>query len=62
LLNEFLNLKDKAIINKEDNIFISVIDHYAIARPDEEEQSSDEEEVKEIDIIKALRAVETVKI
>ena len=36
------------------------MDHYAIARPGEEEESSDKE-VKEVDTAEALRAVETVK-
>ncbi len=40
------------------------MNHYAIARPGEEEESSnkEEEEVKEIDTAEALRAVETVKL
>ena len=37
------------------------MNHYAITRPGEEEESSDKEEVKEVDIAKALRVVETVK-
>jgi hypothetical protein len=60
-LDEFLNPEDEAIVDEEDNIFASVVDHYAVARPGEEEQSSDKEEVKEVDTIKALRAAETVK-
>jgi hypothetical protein len=52
------------IVNKDEDIFISVINHYTITRPGEEEESSDkeEEEVKEIDTAEALRAVETIKI
>ena len=60
-LDEFLNLKDKTIVNKENDIFVSVIDYYAIARPDKEKQSSDKKEIKEVNTIEALRAVKTVK-
>ena len=37
------------------------MNHYVIARPGKEEESSDEEEVREVDTAEALRAVETVK-
>ena len=49
------------IIDKDEDIFSSVVNHYAITRPGEEEESSDEEEIKEEDITKALRAIETVR-
>jgi hypothetical protein len=60
-LDKFLNLEDEKIVDEDEDIFISVVNHYAVARPGEEEESSDEEEVKEVDTAKALRAVETVK-
>jgi hypothetical protein len=60
-LDEFLNPEDKVIVNKDKDIFTSVVDHYAIVSPGEKEESSDEEEVKRVDTAKALRAVETVK-
>jgi hypothetical protein len=59
-LDEFLNPEDETIADEDEDIFTSVVDHYAIARPGEEEESSDEE-VEEVDIAEALRAVETVK-
>jgi hypothetical protein len=63
-LDEFLNPEDEIIVDEDEDIFTSVVNHYAIARPGEEEESSDEEEeeVKEIDTAEALRAVETVKL
>jgi hypothetical protein len=57
-----LNPEDETIVNKDEDIFISVINHYTITRPGKEEESSNEEEVKEVDTAKALRAVEIVKI
>jgi hypothetical protein len=51
----------REIVDEDEDIFISVVNHYAVVRPREEEESSDEEEVKEVDTAKALRAVETVK-
>ena len=60
-LDEFLNPEDEAIFDKDEDIFISVVNHYVIARPGKEEESSDEEEVREVDTAEALRAVETVR-
>jgi hypothetical protein len=60
-LDEFLNPEDKTIIDNDEDIFTSVVNHYTITTPGEEEESSDEEEVKEVDTAEALRAVETVK-
>ena len=57
-----MNPEDETIVNKDEDIFISVINYYTITRPGKEEESSNEEEVKEVDIAKALRAVEIVKI
>jgi hypothetical protein len=37
------------------------VSHYAAPTLGEEEESSDEEEVQEVDTAEALRAVETVK-
>jgi hypothetical protein len=61
-LNEFLNPEDKTIVNKDKDTFISVINYYTITRPGKEEESSNEEKVKEVDTAKALRVVEIVKI
>jgi hypothetical protein len=60
-LDEFLNPEDETIVDEDEDIFISVVNHYAVAELSEEEESSDEEEVKEVDTAEALRAVETVK-
>jgi hypothetical protein len=59
-LYEFLNPEEEIIIDTDEDIFTSVVNHYAISGPDEEEESSDEE-VEEVDTAEALRAVETVK-
>jgi hypothetical protein len=59
-LDEFLNPEDTVIIDKDKDIFTSVVNRYAIARPGEEEESSNKE-VKKVDTAKALKAVETVK-
>jgi hypothetical protein len=37
------------------------VNYYAVTELSEEEESSDKEEVKEVDTAKALRAVEIVK-
>ena len=37
------------------------MNYYAIIRPGKKKELSDKKEVKEVDIAKALRAVETVK-
>ena len=59
-LDKFLNPEDETIVDEDEDIFTSVVDHYAIARLGEEEESSNEE-VEEVDTAEALRAVETVK-
>jgi hypothetical protein len=58
-LDEFLNPEDEIIVDEEEDIFTSVVNHYG--RPGEEEESSDEEEVEEVDTAEALRAIERVK-
>ena len=61
-LDEFLNPEDETIVDKDEDIFTSVVSHYAAARPGEEGESSDEEEeIEEVDTAEALRAVETVR-
>jgi hypothetical protein len=60
-LDEFLNPEDETIVNKDKDIFTSVIDHYVIVSLGEEKKSSDKEEVKKVDITEALKAVKTVK-
>ena len=62
-LNEFLTLDDKIIIDKDEDIFASIVEHYSIDKLGEESESSDkEEEVKEIATAKALRCVEILKL
>ena len=60
-LNEFLNPKNKTIVNKNKDIFTSVVDYYVIVSPGKKEELSNKEKVKKIDTAKALRAVKTVK-
>ena len=60
-LNEFLNQKDKTILNKKDNIFKAIIAAYSSNQVDKKEESSDEEEVKQVKNNTALRAIKTVK-
>jgi hypothetical protein len=55
-LNEFLNPEDKTIVDKDEDIFTPVVDHYAVVNPGNEKKSSDEEEVKKVNTAKALRA------
>jgi hypothetical protein len=64
-LDEFLNPEDKIIVNKDEDIFIFVINYYIIIRPGKKKESSNkkkEKEVKEINTTEALRVVETIKI
>jgi hypothetical protein len=60
-LNKFLNLANETVVDKDKDIFISVVDHYSVNKPGEESESS-EEEVEEVDIAKALRCVKLVKL
>jgi hypothetical protein len=60
-LNEFLNPADETVIDKDDDIFISVVDYYSINKLGEESESSDEE-VEEVDTAEGLRCIETVKL
>jgi hypothetical protein len=60
-LNEFLNPENKTIVNKDINIFISVINYYISVSLDKEKESSNKEKVKKVDTAKALKAVKTVK-
>jgi hypothetical protein len=50
------------IINKDKDIFISIIDCYSINKPGKESESSNEEEIKEIDTAEALQYIETLKL
>jgi hypothetical protein len=60
-LNEFLNAANETIVDEDDDIFVSVVDHYSVDKPGEESESSDEE-VEEVDTAEALRCVEIVKL
>jgi hypothetical protein len=61
-LDEFLNPEDEIIVDEDEDIFTSVVNHYTVTKLDEEEESSDKEEVMEVSVAEALRAIETVKI
>ena len=56
-----LTLEDKIIIEEEGDIFEAIEDRYTIARLVEEDKSSEEENIEEVDTAEALRAIETVK-
>ena len=60
-MNEFLDLINEIVINKDSNIFISIVDYYSIDKPGEESESSDKG-VEEVDIAEALRYIKTVRL
>jgi hypothetical protein len=60
-LDKFLNLKDKKIVNKDEDIFTSVINHYIVVSLGKKEESSDKKELKKVDTAKALKAAKTIK-
>ena len=49
------------MLNKDKDIFISVVDYYIIIRLGKKEESSDKE-IKKVNTAKALKAIKTVKI
>ena len=61
-LDEFLNPEDESILDKEGDIFEAIVAAYSSNQVDKEEESSDEEEVKQVEDDVALRAIETVKL
>ena len=61
-LNEFLNPDEEAILDEDEDIFIAIVEYYTIDRLDKGLESSDEEEVKEIEIVEALRCVEQLRL
>ena len=61
-LTEFLNPDDEAIVDEDGDIFTSVVEHYSVERPGEEESSDEEEEVEEIDTAAVLQYIEKLKL
>jgi hypothetical protein len=61
-LNEFLNLNNETVLDKDKDIFTSVVEHYSVDQTGEQSESSDGEEVKEVDTVEALRYVKQLKI
>jgi hypothetical protein len=61
-LDEFLNAKDETIVDDNDDIFTTAIEHYSVNKPGEEEEISDKEEVEQVNKATALRAIGTVKL
>jgi hypothetical protein len=60
-LDKFLNPEDETIVNKDKDIFTSVVDYYVVVSLGKKKESSDKEEVKKVNTTKALKAVKTVK-
>jgi hypothetical protein len=59
-LDEFLNLEDETIVDKDSDIFAEC---YSVDQPGKEEESSDEEEeVEQIKDAELLRMVERLKL
>jgi hypothetical protein len=61
-LDKFLNPEDETILDKEGDIFEAIVAAYSSNQANEEGESSDEEEVKQVEDDVALRAIETVKL
>ena len=61
-LYEFLTLNNETILDEDNDIFESVVEHYSIDLPSDEPESSDEEEIEEVDTAEALRCVELLKL
>ena len=64
-LDEFLNLEDKIIINKDSDIFVAIVEYYSVDKPGEEEELSDEkeeEEVEQIEDTEVLRMIERLRL
>jgi hypothetical protein len=61
-LDEFLNPEDEIIADEDSDIFAAVVANYSVDKPGKEEESSDEEEVEQIEDAKALRMVERLKL
>ena len=61
-LDEFLNPEDETMLDEEGDIFEAIVAAYSSNQADEEGESSDEEDVKQVEDDAALRAIETVKL
>jgi hypothetical protein len=61
-LDEFLNPEDETIVDENGDIFAAVVECYSVDQPGEEEESSDEEEIEQIEDAEALRMVERLKL
>jgi hypothetical protein len=61
-LDEFLNPEDEIIVDEDGDIFAAVVANYSVDKPGKEEESSDEEEVEQIEDAEALRMVERLKL
>jgi hypothetical protein len=57
-----LTLKDKTIVNKDSDIFITIVEHYSANKLGEEEELDKEEEVKKVTDAKALISIKRVKL
>jgi hypothetical protein len=53
--NNFLTPNDETIINKDNDIFESVVEYYSVNKLGEKSDSSDEEEEKKVNTAEALK-------
>jgi hypothetical protein len=60
-LYEFLTPNDKTILDKDDDIFASIVEHYSVDLPGDE-SSDKEEEIEEVNTAEALKCVELLKL
>jgi hypothetical protein len=61
-LTEFLNPDNEIVLDKDKDIFTSIVEHYSIDKPGEESESSDKEKVEEVSTAEALRYIEQLKL
>ena len=57
-----MNLEDEIIVNKDNDIFITVVEYYSIDKLGKKDKLSNKKEVKQIDKTTALRAIETMRL
>jgi hypothetical protein len=61
-LHEFLTPNDEMILDEDDDIFESVVEHYSIDLLGNESSDEEEEEIEEVNTAEALKCVELLKL